>query len=378
MDDLELLVDFATYLKEKKSEGKKIIAFMAHDNFPEELIHAGGFIPLRLVFAGTDDLMNISHEYLPPSTCCFAQTCIGLFKLNLSKYNFLKLIDQFVVSNHCVSDICSSEIITKYFDIPRLNFYMPYTASEYSFKYYKLALLDFKKQLEEIKGSVISNANLFESIKRFNEFKLNLAKINDILNDGVKKLEIFQKALLYGPILNSELESIISQHDSKKGGRAKNEKDIILTGCSIFIGDNLIDLIKKSAGNIIHYDTWIGEQYFLQYFNEELLNSNTNPIDLLIERFKNNINGDHLVPNFLENKVARIEKLYEEHKKQTGREPIVINHILKFCDHISLFQNLLKEKLQEKGIKVLNLERDYSGGNKGQISTRIEAFLEMV
>jgi benzoyl-CoA reductase/2-hydroxyglutaryl-CoA dehydratase subunit BcrC/BadD/HgdB len=38
----------------------------------------------------------------------------------------------------------------------------------------------------------------------------------------------------------------------------------------------------------------------------------------------------------------------------------------------------LKKQLQEKGIRVLNLERDYSRANKGQLSTRIEAFLEMI
>ena len=38
----------------------------------------------------------------------------------------------------------------------------------------------------------------------------------------------------------------------------------------------------------------------------------------------------------------------------------------------------LKNQLQEKGIRVLNLERDYSKANRGQLSTRIEAFLEMM
>jgi benzoyl-CoA reductase/2-hydroxyglutaryl-CoA dehydratase subunit BcrC/BadD/HgdB len=38
----------------------------------------------------------------------------------------------------------------------------------------------------------------------------------------------------------------------------------------------------------------------------------------------------------------------------------------------------LKNRLQEKGIQVLNLERDYSRANRGQLSTRIEAFLEMM
>jgi len=37
-----------------------------------------------------------------------------------------------------------------------------------------------------------------------------------------------------------------------------------------------------------------------------------------------------------------------------------------------------KNGLQEKGIQVLNLERDYSRAIRGQLTTRIEAFLEMI
>ena len=93
---------------------------------------------------------------------------------------------------------------------------------------------------------------------------------------------------------------------------------------------------------------------------------------------KNNIYGDHSVPNFLENKVSQIEEVYKKYKNETAKKIGVINHIIKFCDHMSIMSSHLKERLQEKGIQVLNLERDYSRANKGQLSTRIEAFMEMM
>jgi len=48
MSNLELLSEFHGFLKEKKQEGKKIIAFMGHDNIPEELVDAAGFFPLNI------------------------------------------------------------------------------------------------------------------------------------------------------------------------------------------------------------------------------------------------------------------------------------------------------------------------------------------
>jgi len=378
MDNLELLTEIHGFLKEKKQEGKKIIAFMAHDNIPEELVDAAGFIPLNLIFAGNDELMDASLDYLPASTCSFAQSCIGLFSIKPSQFNFLDLIDHFIISNHCVLNICASEIISKYFSIPRLNFYISYTQDDNAVKYYKLELLDFKKQLEEIKGSIIEDNDLLQSIKKYNNFKKKLSELNELKVSGNKKLEIFQKAMLFGPDFLPEVDKFIQDMRNEGDLGLNNSKDLILTGCSIFIGDYLIDLIEESGGNIAFFDTWIGNSYFSQIFEDEILNSISDPVELLVHRFKNNIFGDHSVPFYLENKIAQIEKIHRDYQQKTGKKLAVINHIIKFCDHISIMSAFLKNKLKQKGIQVLNLERDYSRSAKGPIETRIQAFLEML
>ena len=378
MNNLDLLSEFHSFLREKKQEGKKIIAYMAHDNIPEELIDAAGFIPLNLIFGGNDELMNSSHDYLPPSTCAFAQSCIGLFSLKPSQFRFLELIDYFIVSNHCVSNVCAAEVIAKYFDIPRLNFYISYTQNDNALKYYELELLDFKAQLEEIKGNEVKKEEILESIKKYNKFKKLLMEVNDLNNGSRKKLNIFQKAMLYGPKILPEIESLIQEYKNNQYQDSNNSKDLILTGCSIFIGDYLIDLVEESGGNIIFFDTWIGSNYFAQIFEDNILNSGKDPIELLTERFKNNIYGDHTVPFYLENKLGQLENIVDDYKQKTGKKLAVINHIIKFCDHISIMSTFLKNSLQERGIQVLNLERDYSKANRGQLSTRIEAFLEMM
>ncbi len=378
MPNLELLSNYYTYLKAKKAEGKKIIAYMAHDNIPEELIDAAGFVPLNMIFAGNDELMNSSHDYLPPSTCSFAQSSIGLFTQRPAGFNFLELIDYFLVSNHCVSDICASEIITKYFSIPRLNFYIPYFLKENALKYYRLELLDLKRQLENIKGNEIKEEDLNESIKKFNNFKKKLLEVSNLEIKGKNKLYVFQEAMLYGPDFILELNNIIQKYKILPTQTSNNLKDIIFTGCSIFINDYLIDLIEESGGNIVYFDTWIGDNYYSQILDDVILNSKENPLDLFVYRFQNNKSGDHIVPNYLENKVTKIETIFKKYKQKMGRKLGVINHIIKFCDHVSINSAFLKEKLQKKKIPILNLERDYSRANRGQLSTRIEAFLEMI
>jgi len=373
---LELLSNYYYYLKEKKAEGKKIIAHMAHDNIPEELIDAAGFIPLRMIFAGNDELMDASHDFLPPSTCSFAQSCIGAFSIKPDDYKFLDLVDYFIVSNHCVSDICASEIIAKYYDIPQLSFYVSYTKTDNSLKYFYLELIDLKENLEKIKGFEILNQDLMNSIVKYNNFKKKLLDLSNLSIPGSKKLELLQKAILFGPEYLPKLEKILQSQESTQA--KNNSKPILLTGCSIFINDYLNDLIEESGGNIVFFDTWVGFNYYSQIFDDNVLNSSNEPINLLVERFKNNIHGDHSVPNFLETKISHIEEFSKNYKSRTGKKLGVINHIIKFCDHMSIMSSHLKNRLQEKGIQVLNLERDYSRANRGQLSTRIEAFLEMM
>ena len=376
MDNFELLSEYYKFLKENKEEGKKVVAFMSHDNIPEELIDAAGFVPLRLMFAGNDELMDASHDFLSPSTCAFAQSCIGVFSVKPDPYRFLELIDYFIVSNHCVSDICASEVIAKYFNLQRLNFYVSYTKTGNSLKYFKLELLNLKKQLEEITGTKIDNQDLMDSIKKYNILKKKLLEISNLTLNGSQKLKIFHKAMLYGPVILPELDNIIlEQTQTQISGESK---DILLTGCSIFIDDYLNDLIEEGGGNVVFFDTWVGFNYYYQIIDEKVLNASKDSIDLLTHRFEKNIYGDHSVPNFLERKVSHIENFSINYEKKTGKKIGVINHIIKFCDHMSIMSSHLKNQLKEKGIYVLNLERDYSRANRGQLSTRIEAFLEMM
>jgi benzoyl-CoA reductase/2-hydroxyglutaryl-CoA dehydratase subunit BcrC/BadD/HgdB len=184
--------------------------------------------------------------------------------------------------------------------------------------------------------------------------------------------------MLFGPDFLHELESLIQKFKDTPQPVSNTSKDILLTGCSIFINDNMIDLIEEGGGNIVFFDTWIGNHYYSQIIETNLIDKKNDPLDLLVLRFKNNIYGDHSVPDFLKQKVSVIQKYFDNYTKNKGRKLGVINHIIKFCDHISLMSSFLKDTLQEKGIQVLNLERDYSRANRGQLSTRIEAYLEMM
>jgi benzoyl-CoA reductase/2-hydroxyglutaryl-CoA dehydratase subunit BcrC/BadD/HgdB len=241
-----------------------------------------------------------------------------------------------------------------------------------------LELLDLKQQLEKIRGRNIRKDELYESVLKYNNLKKKISEINKLKIKGSKKLRIFQKAILFGPDSLNELENFLEQNKESSADSSNNLTDILLTGCSIFIGDYLIDLIEEGGGNIVYFDTWVGNNYFSQIFDDETLKKNENPLDLFVIRYKNNIYGDHIIPNYLENKVSQLESIIQEYQNKTGKKLGVILHVLKFCDHVSLYQSFIKKILQEKGFQVLILDRDFSKSSRGQIATRLGAFIEMM
>jgi benzoyl-CoA reductase/2-hydroxyglutaryl-CoA dehydratase subunit BcrC/BadD/HgdB len=54
----------------------------------------------------------------------------------------------------------------------------------------------------------------------------------------------------------------------------------------------------------------------------------------------------------------------------------VIIEIVKFCDLWGVDVMTLMKALREEGIPVLRLEREYRLSSEGQLSTRVQAFLE--
>jgi len=93
----------------------------------------------------------------------------------------------------------------------------------------------------------------------------------------------------------------------------------------------------------------------------------------LASSFKNHLSSAHCVPNYGEFYKERLINI-----SKTTQTYSVINHIIKFCDLIGYPRQTVKENLNSSGIQVLQLERDYSRESKGQLITRIEAFLELI
>jgi len=81
-----------------------------------------------------------------------------------------------------------------------------------------------------------------------------------------------------------------------------------------------------------------------------------------------------LCPRMMEDFDRRLNMIIDTVKEY--RVDGVVLEIIKFCDHWGLEAVPLVEALRKKGIPVLRLEREYRLSSEGQLSTRVQAFLE--
>ncbi|HMF31508.1 MAG TPA: 2-hydroxyacyl-CoA dehydratase family protein, partial [Candidatus Lokiarchaeia archaeon] len=333
---------------------------------------AAGAVPLRLIFAGTEELTNEGGNYLSPTTCVFSRSVIGQFARREEevRWRFLRNVDALVVSNYCNGDNFAGEMVSHYFGVPQFRLYIPYKRTPSAVQQYLAEITRLKDQVAEFCKAEVTDDALWDALGTYNELKFKLMTLSKMPLPGSKKQELFYKALIYGPHFLPELENSLGNMDLF--GSPLQGKRVLLAGAAPFFGDPLIEIIEQLGAVVAQNLTWTGVNYAMQFANTELRGQST-ALEELARVYEKNICSEHYVPLAYEKAAERIIKYCAD-----DDIPGVIYHVLKFCEFTGTLKDKVRERLVENGLKVLQIERDYSTTAGGQLTTRIEAFLEML
>ena len=102
----------------------------------------------------------------------------------------------------------------------------------------------------------------------------------------------------------------------------------------------------------------------------ELVDESMPVYDALAKKYLN-INCSVMSPN--DSRMRYIEEMLEEYQADG-----VIEIILQACHTYNIESHYVKETVTNQGKAYLMIETDYSQSDKGQIGTRLEAFLETI
>ncbi|MBI2876481.1 MAG: 2-hydroxyacyl-CoA dehydratase [Candidatus Tectomicrobia bacterium] len=363
-------------LAREKSSERKVIGYFCN-YVPEEIIHAAGHIPLRLVKGGEREAEAAGGEYLSLNSCSYAKSCVGL--RGEARDPLYWEVDYLAEAPACVQMEWALEIWEKYFGVKTLPIGLPHNFhSPNGLDYFVREVKDFVKGVEAIAGREIPPGALEASIQLYNQIRRYLRDFYELLQEEEAPLQWSELFTLVqaGFVLDREryLEGLKQvREEIGTGKRAPQgqpeEPRLMIIGSILADGDDkVIRIAEELKAQIVMDDFCTGSRWFWDPVEESTLEG-------LARRYlEKSPCGTFPILQSVGN--LRRERL--EHLLEAYRIDGVLYYTLRFCDSYAFKAETERRWLEGKGIPVLHLDSDYSSSNHGQIRTRLEACLEML
>ena len=333
---------------------------------PEELIHAAGALPFRLM--GTPIKMSHAQAHLPPNCCHFVKS--SLESLLQGELDFLKGI---IFSHTCDTMQGLADIWALQERLPlQFNLMMPSRLdSELSRTFLKAEIERFKKFLETNVGE-ITPQSLKASIQLFNHIR---GKLREIYTHRAKwHTQIsgsdFARIIRAGYLMDRQrylqlLDDLLNALPEKTGGSG-NLVPVFLAG-NMTHSDSYFSFIEEAGAIVVQDDLCSGTRFLRLMVPED-----TEPIEGLTNRYLTSF----LCPTKHQGIQAHIETLLKEVQKSGAKGVIFL--LYKYCESHFFDYPDLKHALESKGIPTLLLEVEDPSYSIGQLQIRIQAFVEML
>jgi bcr-type benzoyl-CoA reductase subunit C len=333
---------------------------------PEELIHAAGALPFRLM--GTPIKMSHVQAHLPPNCCHLVKS--SLESLLQGELPFLKGI---VFSHTCDVMQGLADIWALQGRMPlQFNLMMPSRLdSELPRTFLKAEIDRFKKFLESNVGG-ITPQSLKASIQLFNEIRRKLQEIYSHRPKWPTQISgsDFARIIRAGYLMDRQrylqlLDDLLKALPEKPG-EGGNLVPVFLAG-NMTHSDSYFSLIEEAGAIIVQDDLCSGTRFLRLMVPEDV-----DPIEGLTDRYLTSF----LCPTKYKGIHAHAETLLTEVQKSGAKGVIFL--LYKYCETHFFDYPDLKQALESKGIPTLLLEVEDPSYSIEQLKIRVQAFVEML
>jgi benzoyl-CoA reductase/2-hydroxyglutaryl-CoA dehydratase subunit BcrC/BadD/HgdB len=386
---IEAFVDLFWKHRDRAS-ARPAIAGFGHQFFPEELVTACGLDSVNLLVGGSEAWQTRGMDYLTPTSCVFSRQMIGFFEAVREDKPDLPAIKATIHTNFCSGDWHSMEVIRKYFGVEMLPLGIPYKATPRSLKLLASVLRDLAAKLAAIAGGQVDAERVSRAIEQARHLQNAIAKYARLPIAGVQKLqEYYEIALAPWEQRVDIVTGLIEKHEQSKLEDASPPLNIVLTGSPVLLGDNFSSMLDALDVPVRFYDFHFADQHGLKRVpagpgDLVALKKDvdfSDPFQVLAAYYLEIVAPERMVHGIVDHLNERVRAIVDYARFLPDDQHIdgVIAHVLKFCDVYGTDRTPFKSRMQDLHvIPVLEIERDYSLSSAGQISTRIEAFKEML
>ncbi|MCF6354711.1 MAG: 2-hydroxyacyl-CoA dehydratase family protein [Candidatus Polarisedimenticolaceae bacterium] len=362
---------------ESLHKAEKVVGTMCVQ-VPEELIYAAGGVPVRLCNGFyTDD--QVGAEFMPAKSCSLVKATLGM----LDKRSTLPFVDQ--VENIILPATCDqkrkagamiSEMGYKVYDME----VPPVKESEEARLYWRRSVHNFAVSLKEITGKKITKASLKEALAKVAAAQKAYRTLHILRKNAPsiflgKDAFMVTNAYFFDKIENwtaavNRLNAELEQRKEKKVTAAQRRAPrILFTGSpAIFPNLKLPVLIEESGGVIVA---------------DETCSSNRMLYDMVaVDEYNTENMVASIADNYLKPCTCPIFTRNDDRKRKLlnmARDFAVdgvVYQSFSGCQVYQMEHSSIAKALQDEGVPMLFVESDYSPDDMGQLSTRIEAFIE--
>ena len=339
---------------------------------PEELIHAAGFQPVRLLpgYAGNEKDVD---DLLPASICPFIRQVLGSIRSEI--YDNLEGI---VVAQSCNGMMHLYNALQAEFkgfvyllDIPRKK-------DREAVSYFTGELDMFLAELENRNGPV-NNETLTASL---NLYGRRTSLIHELLDKYDGSLNKFHHSGPYGMAEEAaslppsafidKAETFLENTAEDQPGQKSGRPALLLSGGVPSQG--LVGMLSSVTDLKLYPETCTGLRYLLRppidHADPEERDRNK-----ILELIAHNYLTKPPCPRLLD---APARKNYYQKLIENLNIKAAVYHDLMFCDLCHYDYLILKEVPEQKNVPCLKVKTGLGHEDSGQLQTRVEAFLEII
>ena len=358
----------------KKNGGTVVGGFCVF--VPEDIILAAGGIPVGLC-AGAEFPIADSDGLIPRNTCPLVRASLG-FKMS-GTCPYIQSSDFIVGETTCDGKKKMYEVLAEHH--PMYIMEVPQKKTDAANDLFYAEVQAFKDRMEQEAGRKITSADLVEATAKLEAKKKALRRLHTaraaspVPISGLDALLVSQIAF-YDDIdrftakvfdLADELEARVERGE---GIFPSSTPRILYAGTPIPLPDwKLHSIVEAAGGVIVGEESCVGSRYY-----STSTPANDGTLDGQVKAISERLLGTHcacFTPN--DERIDDIIEMARETKADG-----VIHYSLSFCQTYASEAMKVEKALQKAGIPVISLESDFSANDSAQLSTRVQAFVEML
>jgi benzoyl-CoA reductase/2-hydroxyglutaryl-CoA dehydratase subunit BcrC/BadD/HgdB len=358
----------------RKAGGKVVGTYCLY--VPEELIRAAGAWSVGIC-AGAEWAYDQVEQILPRNTCALIKSMMG-FKLG-KVCPYLESADLLIGETTCDGKKKAYEELGKLQDMYVMELPQMKRAKDVAF--WRSELVDLIAKLEELTGKKVTAESLKVSIKEVNDKRRALQRIaaaraaDPAPISGLDSLLAVQVAFYddvprFTQMMNTLADELEKRVADGVGVAPKAAPRVLITGTPMALPNwKLHQIVENAGGVVVGEEMCTGSRYYETLVDEDATTLEGMLDDLAAKYL--DINCACFTPNN-----GRIDDVVRM-AKDLGADG-VIDYSLNFCGCYQVEGGSVERAVREAGFPVLGIDTDYSAEDVGQLSTRVEAFLEMV